>query len=97
KVPGRDPYGVGSQYRLQLKGLRKNFQTVEFARQLAQWRGHADFALEMTSKRMRHSTASVTARHYIEGLGELGLVQGQNALLRELVKPQRQSRIDDWD
>jgi hypothetical protein len=66
------PFGSGwrEEYVLQLKGLRKTFQTAEFYRQLARWRD-AGVALQMTSKRMRHSSERITAHHYIKEFGRL--------------------------
>lgn len=64
--------GFGQQYLLKIKGLRKSFSTYDFARNYAKWKD-ADVALEMTSKRMKHSTAHITAHHYIENFDALGI------------------------
>ena len=53
-----------TEYVLQLKGLRKTFQTLNFAQELRKW-NNPDIALEFTSKRMRHSSKHITAYHYI--------------------------------
>lgn len=52
-------------YLLQLKGFRKTFQTVLFKYYMEKY-NDAGVALEMVSKRMRHSSEQMTAYHYIE-------------------------------
>lgn len=64
--------GFDTEYVLQIKGLRKSFQTYDFARNYAKWHD-AGVALEMTSKRMKHSTTHITAHHYIENFDALGI------------------------
>lgn len=60
------------EYIYQLKGLRKDFQTLEFAKQLDKWKD-ASVALEFTSKGMKHSSTRITAKHYIENFDSLNI------------------------
>ena len=59
-----------TEYVLQLKGLRKTFQTLNFARELKKW-NNPDIALEFTSKRMKHSSKHITAYHYIVNFDQI--------------------------
>lgn len=52
-------------YVLQLKGLRKTFQTILF-RYYSQKYGDSMVALGMVAKRMRHAAKETTLHHYIE-------------------------------
>ena len=58
------------EYILQLKGLRKDFQSLLFAKELNKWKD-ASVALEFTSKKMHHSSTKITAYHYIENFDTL--------------------------
>lgn len=60
------------EYLIQLKGLRKDFQTLEFAKQLKKWKS-SEVALEFTSKRMKHSSKKITAYHYIVNFDTLNI------------------------
>jgi len=64
-----------TQYRYQLKGLRKNYQTIVFAHEWKRWED-ADVALEFTSKAMKHSSKHITAYHYLQHFDALGLRRG---------------------
>jgi len=59
-------------YKLKLKGFRKNFQTILFKKQWDRY-GDAGVALEFTSKRMRHDSTHMTAYHYIQNFDTLGI------------------------
>lgn len=59
------------EYKLQLKGLRKNYQTLVFKSELEKW-GDPGVALEFTSKAMRHSSTHITAYHYLVNFDSLG-------------------------
>lgn len=59
-----------TEYVLQLKGLRKTFQTLNFAQELKKW-NNPDIALEFISKRMKHSSKHITAYHYIVNFDQL--------------------------
>jgi integrase len=77
---------------LQLKGLRKTFQTFVFAKELWKW-DNPEIALQFTSKKMRHSSTRLTAYHYLENFDVLGITDPKN------VKPfaeVRQKRLMDF-
>jgi integrase len=77
---------------LQLKGLRKTFQTFVFAQELWKW-NNPEVALQFTSKKMRHSSTKLTAYHYLENFDVLGIADPKN------VKPfaeVRQKRLMDY-
>lgn len=77
---------------LQLKGLRKTFQTFVFAQELWKWKD-SKVALEFTSKKMRHSSERMTCYHYLNNFDVLGIDNPQN------VKPfaeVRQKRLMDF-
>lgn len=57
---------------LQLKGLRKTFQTYVFAQELYKW-NNPEIALQFTSKKMRHSSTRITAYHYLNNFDVLGI------------------------
>ena len=83
------------RYRYRLKGLRKNFQTLEFARQLNKWKD-AGMALEMTSKQMKHSSARITAYHYIENFDVIDAERNSRLSMPELLRASsRQTWLDE--
>jgi integrase len=61
-----------TEYRYQLKGLRKTYSSTYFKEQYDKW-GDANVALEVTSKHMKHSSTHMTAYHYIE---EMNTIKG---------------------
>jgi len=69
-IPFKD--GLKMEFIYELKGLRKNFQTLEFARQMKHW-GNPEIALQFTSKKMKHSTTRITAHHYLCNFENLGI------------------------
>lgn len=83
------------QYRIQLKGLRKNFQTLMFAKELERWKD-SGVALEMVSKRMRHSSARITAYHYICNFETLQIQKYIHCSPEDLLKESRQKRLYDF-
>lgn len=52
-------------YELQLRGFRKNFQTILFAELWAKY-DEANVAILMVSKRMHHSSVETTGIHYVQ-------------------------------
>jgi len=66
-----------SDYRYQLNGLRKNYQTIMFSSQWQKWKD-AGVALEFTSKEMKHKSTKITAHHYLENFETLGIQQGDS-------------------
>lgn len=87
--------GVDYEYVYQLKGLRKNFQSLDFKRQLDEW-GDPGIAIEMTSKRMCHSSTKITARHYVENFRTLGINELHSLDPAQLLKTHQQKRLLDF-
>lgn len=58
-------------YKYQLKGFRKNFQTILF---YYYWKktGSPELAMEMVCKKMKHSSRKITFQHYIENINSIG-------------------------
>ncbi len=84
------------RYKYRLKGLRKNFQTLEFAQQLLKWKD-AGMALEMTSKSMRHSSARITAYHYIENFDAIDAERNAYYSMPQLLRcSSRQTWLDEF-
>jgi len=79
-------------YKYQIKFLRKNYQTILFAQELARWK-NADTALLFTSKRMRHKTREVTAYNYLEVFDTLDTTRS----VEEQLKGPLQKRLDDYN
>lgn len=83
------------EYVYQLKGLRKDFQTLDFKRNYDEL-CDAGLAIEMTSKRMRHSSTKITARHYIENFDALGVKTLPSLVPNELLRMGQQKRLLDY-
>jgi integrase len=77
---------------LQLKGLRKTFQTFVFAQELYKW-NNPEIALQFTSKKMRHSSTRLTAYHYLNNFDVLGI--NNNDFVKPFVEV-RQKRLLDF-
>jgi len=77
---------------LQIKGLRKTFQTYVFAQELYKW-NNPEIALQFTSKKMRHSSTRITAYHYLENFDVLGISDPKH--LKPFVEI-RQKRLMDF-
>lgn len=82
------------EYRYQLKGLRKNYQTVRFTDNFNKY-DDAGVALEFTSKEMRHSSKHTTIYHYIQEMDKLGLRKGQKPP-ENLLLPEEQTSLGEW-
>lgn len=85
----------GHEYSLQLKGLRKTFQTLLFAKEWQHW-GAADVALEFTSKRMKHSTTHITAYHYLENFDSLHINKNSPLMPVQALRATAQLRVMDF-
>ena len=83
------------EYVYQLNGLRKSFQTLEFARQLEKWKDPT-IALEFTSKKMRHSSAKITVYHYVENFDALRVERSTGLSPAEILGAAHQRRILDF-
>lgn len=77
---------------LQLKGLKKTFQTFVFAQELWRW-NNPEIALQFTSKKMRHSSTRITAYHYLNNFDVLGL--SDNMSVKPFVEV-KQKRLMDF-
>lgn len=86
--------GFRLEYVYQIKGLRKNFQTLDLKRNVEEY-GSVDLAIEKTSARMSHSSYKITARHYIENFDALGIKKLSTLDPAALLKVRNQKRI--WD
>ena len=84
-----------TEYILQLKGLRKTFQTHLFAQEYEKWKD-ANVAMEFTSKRMRHSTKHMTAYHYLENFETLDVENLKDKSNVEILANGCQKRIFDY-
>lgn len=80
------------EYKLQLKGLRKNYQTLLFKAEYEKW-GDAGVALEFASKAMRHSSKHITAYHYIVNFDALGV---EGCVVENVLDFPAQMRITDF-
>ena len=81
-----DKQGVlQEEYIYQLKGLRKDYQTLEFAKQLDKWKD-AGVALQFTSKKMRHSCERITAFHYIQEFDSLNIEKNMSLKTADILK-----------
>lgn len=84
------------EYRYNLKGLRKDFQTLLFKQQLDKWKD-AGIALEFTSKKMRHSSTKLTAYHYLVNFDTLDISKYSNKTPARILQDSlTQRRIIDY-
>lgn len=83
------------QHRYQLKGLRKNFGTLEFKRMLDKWKD-ANVALQFTSKRFGHSTERITAHHYIQSFESLDIERYKGMSTGEILDATNQPALMDF-
>lgn len=96
RVPNYKKSGpVRIEYALQLKGLRKNFQTIEFKKALDKWKD-SGVALEMTSKRMRHSSKHMTCNHYIQNFEDLELNKYNFDSSKDFLSKEFQTRMTEY-
>lgn len=79
----RGNYG-GIAYIYQLKNLRHNFATLDFARNLDKW--GKDMAIEFTCKRLLHSSYKMTAQNYIENFSDLNILKYKNRNMSDILK-----------
>lgn len=83
------------EYVFQLKGCRKNYQTLEYAKMLDKWKS-PNIAVEMTSKKMKHSSEKITAYHYIENFENLEIDKYKLFTIQDIINPKNQMRILDY-
>jgi integrase len=83
------------EYVLQLKGLRKNFQTLEFAKQYEKWQD-SQVALLFTSKSMKHHSTHMTAYHYLESFEALEIDKYKHLRPEEIYCKETQKRLFEF-
>lgn len=81
-----------TEYEYQLKGLRKNYQTFTFNKNLEKW-GDSKIALEFTSKDMKHSNTGITLKHYVENNDKLNIKQYLNLPYDQTIKKKSSQKI----
>ena len=82
-------------YKYALKGFRKNFATQLF---IFYWSKYSDasVAVDMVSKRMKHSSRAMTVSHYIESVEEIEAEKFSQYMPSEIIGMQTQKRILDY-
>lgn len=83
-------------WKLQLKGARKTFQTILFKYFMDKYQD-AGVAMEMISKRMRHSSRHMTAYHYIENYEVLDVDRWIDEFFCDKPRLESQTRLMEWD
>lgn len=79
------------EYVYQIKGLRKNFQTIKFHKYYRKYKD-AGVALEFISKEMKHSSKHMTAYHYIENCDLLDIEKYRDLEIQTIVKHNNDQR-----
>lgn len=95
KIPVMRSGEIRYEFRYTWGGLRKTFQTLLFA---TLWERYKDsgVALEMTSKRMKHSSKGITAKHYIENAENIEAKAYIGLLPADLVNQPRQENLFEF-
>lgn len=86
---------VNKTYKLQLKGLRKTFATLEYLARLNEW-DDPIIALECVSKQLGHSTQHMTFYHYIREFETLGIKKGSNPFNLKELAAETQTRLGQF-
>lgn len=86
---------LNEEYVLQLKGLRKDFQTLVFKKELDKWKD-SGVALEFASKRVKHSSTHITSYHYLCNFEQLGVEKYKNLEPHQILKQANQKRLLDF-
>ncbi len=84
------------EFMYQLKGLRKNYATLDFKKNFDEW-GNSQIALEFTAKHMKHSSMRMTAYHYLVNFEKLGIEKYKNMTMGEILRHDRQMRLIDFE
>ena len=79
-----------------MRGLRKTFATHTFYRYWGKL-GSPSAAMEMTAKRMKHSSKGITVTHYIEDGDILRMKQHANKEIHEILKDSIQTNINNFE
>jgi integrase len=87
--------GFHYEFKLQLKGFRKNFATLLF---MYFWNKYNDptLAALMVSKRMVHSSQHITANHYIQTTFDISAKDCMGLMPFEILPNVKQTRIADF-
>lgn len=86
---------VESEYVYNLNGLRKTFATHVFYQEYQKWKD-SGVALEMTSKRMKHSTTHMTAYHYLKNFEQLKIEQYGNIPIWQILNRPIQKKLNNY-
>lgn len=78
-----------------LCGLRKSWATLSFAKELKKWNS-ADIAMQMVSKRMKHSCKEMTSHHYIKNFDYLEIHKYVDMEISEILRQPLQTKIHDY-
>jgi integrase len=93
-VPNQNA-AVKLEHRFQLKGLRKSWATLCFAKEYNKWKD-AFMAIEEASKRMKHSSKQMTSHHYLKHYSELNIEKYLHLKPYDILRDQRQLKIIDF-
>ena len=87
-IKKRPEFREDGKYRLvyiyQIKNLRHNYQTCEWARYKEEY--GSDLALMKVSRKMRHSSKRITGEHYIESVEHLNLNSHKHKTMGEILQ-----------
>jgi integrase len=83
-------------YNLQLRGLRKSFITLIYANQLEKWKDPT-IALDLTSKRLKHSTKNLTLNHYIKEFEHLNIDKWKESNPSEILALAGQRQLKNFE
>jgi len=84
------------EYKYNLRGMRKSYQTLIFKQELDKWKD-SHVAVLFTSKRMRHSSTHITAYHYLCNFDELKIAELKHlSPAKILAQTLAQTRISDF-
>lgn len=87
---------LGDEYVLQLKGLRKNYGSVEFWKQYLKW-GDAGVAAEFMQRIFKHKNKKMAVCHYFSSYEHLGLKRFKNLSIPAIIaEGEEQKRIFDY-
>jgi hypothetical protein len=87
--------GKNYEHLLLIKNLRKTYSTLEFSRQLDKWKD-SGVALEMTSKKMRHSSTFMTSYHYLCNFDSVDVKKYEGMSYADIFRTDFQMRLNDF-
>jgi hypothetical protein len=87
---------ISYYYVLQLKGIRKSFVTLDYSKQLDEWKNE-QVAVQFTSKAMRHSSERMTAYHYLCQFSKLDMKHYAHMTPIDILRQANlQTRLNDY-